>query len=219
MHAPLLAALATALLVASPAPQGQQAPQGQEKPPEKPYKVGWPIRDELVLQDLAREEHLLFDEHEGEVLVLVFWSLKDPASRVYEKRLSALQAELAEEDVTVLLVESNHDELVHPTLDPLQRIRDFVEEAELELPILLDPENRLADDFEALCANHAFVIDARRYLRYSGAIDDDPKGERKPEDVTTWLADALAAVLEGKLPEVPLTRPKGRRIQKAPKAG
>ena len=216
MLAPFLASLAC-LLLQSPPPT---AP-GAGAPPAvvKPYRLHVRIGEELRLKDLAGKEHSLFDEYKERALVVVFWSYKDPVSRFYAAQLAALEQRNAGK-VAVVLVDSNHDELVGGN-DPLERLREVVKKEKITLPLLLDPENRLADDFHAAANAQVFLIDANRFVRYTGGIDDDPKGERRAQSIPlqSWLEDALASVLDGKPPARPETRPAGRPIKRAPRSG
>lgn len=216
MPVPLLAALAC-VLFQSPPPT---AP-GAAAPPAilKPYRLQVRIGEELRLKDLAGKERVLFDEFKDKTLIVAFWSYKDPVSRFYAKELAELEARHAGK-VAIVLVDSNHDELVGGG-DPLARLREVVAKEKVTLPVLLDPENRLADDFNAAANGQVFVIDSNRFVRYLGGIDDDPKGERRAQAIPVqfWLADALASVLEGKPPARAETRPAGRPIKRAPSAG
>jgi len=216
MTASLLATLACLLLQAPPpAAPGPAAPQ----PIVKPYRLQVRIVEELRLKDLAGRERVLFEEFKERALIVVFWSYKDPVSRFYAKELALLQERNADK-VAVVLVDSNHDELVGGG-DPLAKLREVVAKEKVTLPVLLDPDNRLADDFNAAANGQVFLIDANRFVRYLGGIDDDPKGERRAKSipVQNWLADALVSVLAGTPPAHPETRPAGRPIKRAPRAG
>jgi hypothetical protein len=204
---------AAALLLAVPVLQGQAGE------PAKPYKIGSRIEEEIVLVDLEGKPRRLLEEtdRDEDLIVLVFWTLRDPLAHAYEERLTKLRDDFAPQGVKLFLVDSNHDELVSPASDPLEKIRAYVKETKLDLPILLDHGNRVADDFGALTSNHAFVIDRARWLRYSGGIDDDPKEElpeRKP-----WLRLGIEAALQGENAKDCITRPIGRRIHRAPQLG
>ncbi len=209
------------LLVALACPCVPQEPAAAPAASLKPYRIGTRVADEIVLSDLAGQEHRLFAENEGRALVLVFWSFQDPVSRSYVDELTRLQRAHAEA-LRVLLIDSNHDELVAGAVDPLDKVRRYFEEQEVELPLLLDRGNRVADDFGATANAQAFLLDANSVLRYQGGIDDDPRGERRKQEqpVRAWLATALELVLRGeKLPASETwTRPSGRPIRRTPDA-
>ncbi len=233
MSSCLLALLGVALLASpSPLPRGpraaqekpaaqkEQAPkpaQAPEYPAAKPYKLNWRIAGELTLPDLDGKERALFAESQGKVLVLVFWSYRDPVSLAYAPVLAELQAKHAEK-LALYLVDANNDEIAGGG-EPLARLRAVVQER-VTLPVLIDHQNRLADDFQAKTNSQAFLLDPNHILRYHGGIDDDPRGERRKQDlaVQAQLGLALATVLNGAQPEYNWTIPAGRPLKRAPKA-
>lgn len=218
-----LAFLSSPVLAAS-----QDAPAQPGSSVSKAYRPGHLVRETVTLPDLEGTEHTLFPRPKdpekrnevegGTVTVLVFWSLRDPLSRAYVPKVEDLAREFAERGVRVYLVASNHDEITAGVKDPVDRIRQFVADEKVTLPILLDHGNHLADRFGAVCANHSFVIGSDRIVKYAGGIDDDPQGklERAGRDVARWLRDAVQATLEGGEIEKPNTRPSGRPLKRAP---
>ena len=210
--------LAAGLLLALAAPARAQD-EAPGPPPPKPYRVGVKVPP-LRLPDLAGKEVTLVDEESEHVTVLVFWSLRDPIARRYLPGLESIRRDYEEKGVKLFLVDSNRDELTSGAEDPLDRLREFVREEEVRIPLLIDMRNVLADDFGAVSANHCFVIGATRRLAYMGAIDDDPHGKlaRAKRPVRPFLRDALDAVLRGETPPETWTRPQGRPIKRWPAA-
>lgn len=216
MSAALLALLAPLLVQTPPA---APPPAGTPPPVVKPYLVNVRIVEEIRLPDLDGKEHVLFEEFKDKALVFVFWSFKDPVSRFYAPHLAELQKQHADK-LAIVLIDSNHDELVAGN-DPLVRLREVVAAEKVTLPLLLDHGNRLADDFNATANGQVFLVDANHFVRYMGGIDDDPKGERRAQNIErrAWLEDALASMLKGERPAQNQTRPSGRPIKRAPKGG
>lgn len=220
----MLDSLLYLLLLAAPNPVPQEP-----KPPAAPPKAAQPLpskpyhldgrTEELVLPDLDGKEHKLFAENEGKALLVVFWSYRDPVSRFYAPALAELQDKY-EGRLAIYLVDSNQDELVGAS-DPLLKMREVLSKEQVTLPLLIDRENRLADDFQAKTNAQVFLLDANRYVRYHGGIDDDPKGEKRKasQAVTPKLVPALELVLAGKKVEYNWTIPAGRPLKRAPKDG
>ena len=213
----ILASLAVGLVVAaSPA----QDPEPKPEAKKKAMTVGSLVPIDITLPDLDGKPTTLYVapdlQEEDRVVVLAWWSLRDPRSRKAEQKLQKIAADFKDRGVYVYLVESNHDEMVAGIGDPIEKLRKFKKQSKLTLPILLDKENKLADDFGALCSNHVYVISAKRMIRYIGAIDNDPELKRK-EGREDWLREAINLALEGKSPKEPLRRPKGRKLSRAPK--
>jgi len=212
MHAPLAVLACLALCAGSALPQ--EPPGGL--PPTKPYKFNQRVEEEPNLPDLEGKNHPLYAESKDQALLFVFWSYKDPVSRFYAPQLAEIERKRAGK-LKVVLVNSNYDELVTAG-DPLAKLKKVVAAEKVTLPLLLDHENRLADDFGATANGQCFLLDANHYLRYHGGIDDDPDGKRRKEgiEVRTWLENALDEVLAGKPPTENWTRPSGRPIKRAP---
>jgi thiol-disulfide isomerase/thioredoxin len=199
----------------------------QEKPPAEPagdekkgYTCGSLVRRDLALPvlDGEPEPKLVFgplEDLETPPIVLVWWSLRDPLCRKAEPKLEKLAAEYAPKGVRFYLVESNHDELVAGLGDPLDKVRKLRADLKLTLPLLIDRDNKVADEFAALCSNQVFVIDAHRVVRFNGSIDNDPEN-RPGIKVEPYLREALDLALEFKSPEFDLRRPQGRRLKRAP---
>ncbi len=215
-HSPL-APLVLALLAGLPA-RASQAPAAAAAPTAKPYPLNGRIEGELNLSDLDGKPHALFAENPERVLVLVFWSYRDPVSRFYAQPLAELQRTHAER-LRIVLVDSNHDELV-AGVDPLVKLRAVLEAEKVTLPVWLDHGNALADAFGATANGQAYLLDANRFLRYHGGIDDDPDGARAKQGLArrAWLENALTRILAGERPDENWTRPAGRALKRAPKA-
>jgi hypothetical protein len=209
----LLASSALGLQAQDPKPAAVVQPY----PAAKPYKLNWRIEGELTLPDLDGKARALFAESAGKVLVVVFWSYRDPVSLHYAGVLAELQAKY-QDRLALYLVDSNQDE-VAGSGDVLGQVRAAVERARVTLPLLIDRESVLADDFEAKTNSQAFLVDANRILRYHGGIDDDPRGFRAKQGipVLSKLGLALDTVLKGEKPEYPWTIAMGRPIKRAPK--
>ena len=72
----------------------------------------------------------------------------------------------------------------------------------------VDPGNKVTDILGGQSTPHCFVIDQEGVLRYSGALDDDPKGE-KGEARTPYVRNAINAILAGEPVPVTTTKPYG----------
>ena len=69
----------------------------------------------------------------------------------------------------------------------------------------------IARAYGALKTPHFFVFDAKRRLRYTGRMDDNPKDATRAS--THELRDAVEAMLEGQAPAVPRTNPLGCNVK------
>jgi len=204
--------------LAHPSQEQKPAATAPLYPAAKPYKLNWRIDGELVLPDLDGKERELFAESTGKVLVLVFWSYRDPVSLFYAPVLAELQTKY-EGKLALYLVDPNQDE-IGGSGDVLGRMRAAVEREKITLPVLIDHGNVLADDFQAKSNAQAFLVDPNHILRYHGGIDDDPRGQRRSQGIPVQqkLGLALDTVLKGEKPEYNWTIPAGRAIKRVPKS-
>jgi len=92
-------------------------------------------------------------------------------------------------------------------------IRKYAKEAEVPYPILIDRKNVVADRFGAETTPHIYVIDAKGVVRYTGGVDDDPRGQ-KGDDAKRYVAEALDAVLGGREVAMKTSPPFGCTIKR-----
>jgi hypothetical protein len=126
--------------------------------------------------------------------LVVFLSAKCPCSAAHETSLRELHTRYGDR-IPFVAVHSNQDESdaeasahFRAAAFPFPVLADRREGADREL---------LADQFGALKTPHAFLVDASGTVLFSGGIDDskDPKKAKR-----RYLADALAAAVEGREP-------------------
>jgi hypothetical protein len=96
----------------------------------------------------------------------------------------------------------------------MQKVGAYARIHKLSYPVLKDPDNAVADLFEAERTPHAYVLDADRVVRYVGRIDDQyglgaTSGYAKPELESRYLANAIQELLAGKEVSVPRTEATG----------
>jgi hypothetical protein len=66
--------------------------------------------------------------------------------------------------------------------------------------VLIDAQQVVADQYEAMTTPHVFVLDRAGILRYRGAVDDVTF--RRREATQCFLRDAVEALLKGMVPEL-----------------
>ncbi len=85
----------------------------------------------------------------------------------------------------------------------------------ISYPILLDPTGEVGKLYGAKTTPHTFVISSDGILRYSGAIDNDPQGDKPASEKTNYAQQALEEILAGKPVSVAETRPYGCSVKYA----
>jgi peroxiredoxin len=93
--------------------------------------------------------------------------------------------------------------------------RVYAAEQHLAYPVLQDGDGRVARVYAAKTTPHMFVIDRSGKLAYTGAIDDDPSGQKDKKSVTNHVAAALEDLLAGKGVAKNKTQPYGCSVKVA----
>lgn len=160
--------------------------------------------DNFTLADAEGRRHSLYDHKDAKAVVLVFLGTECPVSNRYPARLAQLQRDYAPRGVVFLGVNSNAHESA-------EAVAKHSREMGLRMPVLLDPDQTVADRLRVKTVPCAVVVDASWEVRYRGRIDD-----HKTEELvkSRYLRDALDSVLAGKAVAVSSTEPVGCRIQR-----
>jgi len=179
---------------------------------DKKVEVGSVVPD-FSLNDLNGKVVKLSD-FKGKIVVLEWTNPNCPfVQRVYrEKIMTTVQKEFTEKGVVWLLVNSTNP-----------KHRDYREPAELKkiyeewgavyTSYLMDPDGKVGKMFDAKTTPHMFVIGKDGKLLYSGAIDDDPRGEKKEK--VNYVRNVLNEILSGKPVSVSVTKPYGCSVKYA----
>jgi len=180
----------------------------------KTLSVGKKVPGDITLTDFDGKS-TSFDELRGKVVLLHFWSNLCPAERHANPVFKKMEERYAgSKDVVMLGIASNQNELgAKPGKDAdysqyyvaLRKKRD---EVGYRHTILADHGNVVSTLFGARSTPHCFVIDKEGVIRYSGALDDDPRG-RKGEGATNFVMYAAKAILSGEKLPVTETKPYG----------
>jgi peroxiredoxin len=116
-----------------------------------------------------------------------------PYVKMYLDRLKQLQAEFADQGVTLVGINAN-DEKRYPE-DSFEQMKDFAKQHGLNFPYLRDITQDVARSFGAERTPEAFLIDRNGIVQYRGSIDNSAQ---HPDSVTsTYLRDAIVALLAG----------------------
>lgn len=187
----LLLTLAATWLVAQPSPAAVSV---GEKAPTWSGIVG-----------TDDQKHSLADYADAKAIVLVFTCNHCPVAKAYEDRLIELQKDYQGKGVQVIAVNVNN-----LPADRLDKMKERAEEKGFNFPYLYDSSQKSAVDYGAKVTPHVFVLDGQRKVAYIGAIDDS----MTPDQASThYVRDAVDAILAGKKPANPQTKPVGCGIK------
>lgn len=179
---------------------------GEKEAPKK-ATVGKPAPD-FTLVDTKGNEHSLADL-EGNVVVLEWTSTECPyVVRHYDEGTmpKTLEKLGGTEKVKWLSIDSSH-------FASAKASKKWKKKYEYDYPVLLDKEGKVGKMYEAKTTPHMYVIDKEGVLRYAGAIDDDPKGDKKRSERTNYVIDAVKALQDGEKVEKKTTKPYGCSVK------
>ena len=175
--------------------------------------------DNFSLPDFRGKVHSLGDYKDSKAVVVAFIGIECPLAKLYVSRLESLAEQLGGQGVTVIAIDSNRQ-------DSMTELAGFAARHKLTIPLLKDPDNKVADLFDAKRTPEAYVLDAEGVVRYYGRIDDQygqhlgENGKRISYQLTEpRRRDLLIAVeetLAGKQVSQPLTEVVGCLIGRVP---
>lgn len=158
------------------------------------------------LRDYRGKVHTLADYADKQAVIVVFLGCECPLAKQYAPRLQKLADEYAPRGVALLGVNSNCQ-------DTLTDLAAYARVHKLEIPLLKDPGNKVADQFGARRTPEAFVLDREGAVRYQGRIDDQfLVGRQRPEPTRRDLAAALDELLSSREVSVAKTAAPGCHI-------
>ena len=149
------------------------------------------------LDDYRGKTWSLDDFKDKKAVVVAFVGTECPLVAHYAGRMQELAAKYESAGVACLAIDANQQ-------DSLAEIAAFARKHKLELPVLKDAGNKVADAFGAERTPEVFVLDQDRKVVYHGRIDDQfTYGIQRPKVEHTYLVDALDQLLAGKAIETP----------------
>lgn len=179
---------------------------------DKKVEVGSVVPD-FSLTDLNGKIVKLSD-FKGKIVVLEWTNPNCPfVQRVYrEKIMTNVQKEFTQKGIVWIVINSTnpkHRDYREPK--ELQKI--YSEWGAVYTAYLIDPDGKVGKMFDAKTTPHMFIIDKNGKLVYNGAIDDDPRGEKKEK--VNYVKNALNEILAGKPISVEVTKPYGCSVKYA----
>ncbi|GAB4108318.1 MAG: thioredoxin family protein [Phycisphaeraceae bacterium] len=169
----------------------------------------------FTLTDVVTGQEVSLADFKGKVVVIAFQSINCPWDRMrpeggYQRYLAPLSQQYAEQGVQFLAINSNKNESV-------EEIASYHQEHAIPYPILKDPNNIVADAYNAKTTPHIYVIDKdeAQTLRYMGGVEQIPTSPEKCGQMEeNYLVPVLNAVLAGEEPPYTKTTSKGCSIKR-----
>ena len=179
-----------------------------------PAAVGKKIEN-FTLQDYRGKSISLTDLKDYKAIVVVFVGAECPLAKLYAPKLQAMANDYEKEGVAFLAIDSNSQ-------DSLADIENYVLQHEFKIPLLKDPGNRVADQFDAKRTPEVFVLDKDHVVRYHGRVDDQyvlgrTSSYAKYAVNRHDLVEAIKEMIAEKPVTVTSTEPAGCIIGRTPK--
>ncbi len=179
---------------------------------DKKVGVGGVVPD-FALNDLDGKTVRLSD-FKGKIVVLEWTNPNCPfVQRVYkEKIMTSVQNEFTQKGVVWLIINSTNPK--HKDYRESKELKKIYNEwGAVYTAYLVDPDGKVGKMFDAKTTPHMFIIDKDGKLAYNGAIDDDPRGEKKEK--INYVRNALNEILNNKLVSISITKPYGCSVKYA----
>jgi peroxiredoxin len=162
--------------------------------------------ENFTLQDFRGKTWSLDEFKDQQAIAVVFVGTECPLVQHYAARLQGLANQYTEKNVAVLAIDSNQQ-------DSLTELAHFARKHKLEIPVLKDAGNKVADMFGAQRTPEVFLLDRDRKIVYQGRIDDQfTYGIQRPKVERAYLVDALEQLLAGAEVAVAYAEPVGCHI-------
>jgi len=151
-----------------------------------------PAVADFLLESSTGAKVRLEEEVAGRSLTVVaFTSVGCPITKLLAPRLGRIEKQYRDKGVRFLGIDPNIQ-------DTKEEIATFAKDAQIDFPILLDPQHVVTDRLGVTRTTEVFVLDAEFRLLYRGAVDDQYSvGAQKPKPSNDYLIDALESGLAG----------------------
>ncbi len=177
-----------------PTPIHPSGPQGKQEEKKREVAEVGEKAPAFTLTDQHGKEHSL-KEQEGKIVVLEWFNEKCPVCEgVWDSGLiGKLVSDLGELDAEVVYF------AVNSTANREEKAvresgAEFIEEAEVNIPMLMDYDGKVGKAYGARTTPHMYVIDTEGVLVYQGALSDDRRG-KEGKDAETHVLRAVKQVI------------------------
>jgi peroxiredoxin len=153
--------------------------------------LGTPAHD-FSLEGIDSKTHSLKSYSEKEIIVIIFMCNHCPYVKAVLKRIIALQNEFIDRGVQFIGINSN-DATCYPD-DSLKNMKIIAKENDFSFPYLIDPSQKVAKSYDAVCTPDLYVYGKNRKLVYRGRIDDNWEDSEKvtQQDLKLALENILS---------------------------
>jgi peroxiredoxin len=174
-----------------------------------PPKAGQPVPQFSLPNPATGSVQSLKDLSAGKkATVVIFVATQCPVSNAYNARMAQIASAYASKGVQFVGINSNKQEAG-------PEVVSHAKENKLTFPILKDPNNKIADQYDAKVTPEVFVVDAKGNLAFHGPIDDS---QDVPDIKKQYLRDTLDSLTQGRAVAVTGARAFGCTIKRVGKS-
>lgn len=177
-------------------------------PVEDGYKVGDQAAD-FSLKNVDGSMVSLASMKGVNGYIVIFTCNTCPYSEMYEDRIIALHNKYAPEGFPVVAINPNDPEV--KAGDDFASMQVRAREKKFPFKYLFDEGQKVYPQFGATRTPHVFLLDANRYVRYIGAIDDNAQDASAV--TIKYVENAIASMKAGNMPDPSETKAIGCTIK------
>jgi len=152
-------------------------------------EIGGPAPDFMLKTIDGKDFSLSEGAKSHKAVVVMFIATKCPYSNAYNDRMREIAAAYGKQGVLFVGINSNKTE-------PLSEVAAHAREHGLSFPIMKDPDNKVADLYDARHTPEIYVVDPGGKLRYHGRIDENYEDASRV--TSPDLKNALDALLSNR---------------------
>lgn len=152
------------------------------------YKLGEKVQDFSLVNALDNSSVSLKTLDDNKGVVIIFINRECPYSKIYESRIISLSDEFRGNNVKFILISTGQEKA--------SSLLKWATEIKWDSPVLLDSDKAVAKKFNASKTPEAFVLknmNGSFYIKYKGAIDDNPQTENHVRN--SFLKEAITAII------------------------
>lgn len=175
------------------------------------YEIG-DLATDFKLKNIDGNSVSLSDYDDVKGYLVIFTCNSCPYAVAYEDRIIALDKKYKEMGVPVIAINPNNPG-IQPE-DSFDKMKERAAQKGFTFPYLLDESQDIFPQYGATRTPHCFLLEKTaegNVVRYIGAIDDNYQDAAAVE--TTYVEDAINAMLQGKPIEVETTKAIGCSIK------
>lgn len=149
--------------------------------------------------------------------IVVFTCNTCPYAVGYEQRIIDLDKKFKPQGYPVIAINPNDPEA--SKADTFDKMQDLAKEKKYPFPYLLDPGQKITDEYGAKRTPHIFIVSKTakgNVVEYVGAIDNDPEGTKA--DKVKYAEDVIAALKSNQKPALTQTKEIGCTVKRKAKA-